>query len=155
MIRIDCYMAVLKKYMKGYPNAIFEIITRDRNHPLSPSWKLLKKLKAGLVSFEQYKNALLEEINNREAAQQKLVELKEISKNHTVFLVCYEKDATKCHRSIIKALVDNQIETGEQMFCHSCKKKVNTHKIKDYMMFKWYCNECKSLLRMKYIPVGS
>ena len=106
MIYTDCYFAVLKKFKEQYPNAIFELIMRRFNHPLSPSWKLLTRAKTEGWSFSKYKVEFLKELNKRKDAKEKLKELKEISREHDLFLICFEKDASVCHRSIIKELLE-------------------------------------------------
>jgi uncharacterized protein YeaO (DUF488 family) len=107
MIRTDCYLAVLKKFKEKYPNAHFEVITRVAKSPLSPSWDLLNKAKEEKWDFDKYRQALIIELGESGAAAKKLWELKLIARKKDVFLVCYEKDASKCHRSIIKELMGN------------------------------------------------
>ena len=92
--------------MLQYPDAIFELITRRHHHPLSPSWKLLQLSKLEAWSFETYKREFLKEIKDRKKAKEKLKELKKISRKFDLFLVCFEKDASKCHRSIIKEILE-------------------------------------------------
>ena len=105
MIRTDCYLAVLKKFKEKYPSAHFEVITRYANHVLSPSWELLRQAKEENWSFKRYKEALLKELLNNNAALEKIKKLKNISRRKVLFLVCYEKDASKCHRTIVKELI--------------------------------------------------
>ena len=105
-IRIDCYLAVLKKFKEQYPNAHFEIITRTAHSILSPSWELLKKSKEEEWNFEYYSNELLKEFKRIPAVWKKIEELQKIAKTKDIFLVCYEKDASKCHRSIIKTIME-------------------------------------------------
>lgn len=106
-IRIDCYLVVKKKFEKQYPNAHFEVITRTSNSILSPSWELLKKIKREKWSFQEYKIKLLEELSLNPKVIPKLEEMRKIAEKKTLFLVCYEKDPSQCHRSIIKKLIEN------------------------------------------------
>jgi uncharacterized protein YeaO (DUF488 family) len=109
-IKLDCYLAVLKKYREKYPNALFEVITRTAKSPLSPSWELLNKAKEQNWSFERYKRAFLKEIKNNSRAKEKMKEIKKKARGgRTVFLVCYEKNPNECHRSIIKDFLENKI----------------------------------------------
>lgn len=103
-IRLDCYLAILDKMKKQYPDAHFEVITRTAQSVLSPSFKLLRIAKAGM-KFEIYKIALTDELLRSEKAQMRLRKLKEIASKKLVFLVCFEKDATRCHRSLIKEMI--------------------------------------------------
>lgn len=104
-IRTDCYLAVLKKFRTQFPNAHFEVITRTANHILSPSWQLLQKYKEENLSFEEYTPLFLYEME-RTPCQTKLHELKQLAQDKDVFLVCYEKDDTECHRRLVKELIE-------------------------------------------------
>lgn len=106
MIRVDCYLAVLKKYREQYPNAHFEVITRTAGSILSPDWSLLTYCKDNNIPFERYRVLLIDQLKRRQGVKEKLEELKEIAKTKDLFLVCYEKDASKCHRSIIKEMME-------------------------------------------------
>jgi len=108
-IRIDCYLSVLKTFKKTYPDALFEVITRAKNHPLSPSWDLLKRARRENWEFKKYEFSFLTEIAKSSIAKKRLRELQELHKHGVdIFLVCYEKDPLKCHRSIIKNLLEKQ-----------------------------------------------
>jgi uncharacterized protein YeaO (DUF488 family) len=117
-IRIDCYVSVSADYLKYYKSAHFEFIIRKQlpntnygNHVLSPSWNLLKKVKDEHIGFEEYARMLITEINANYAARKRLLELKEISKTKTLFLVCFEKDPNECHRSLVKKMIESLEET--------------------------------------------
>lgn len=105
MIRTDCYLAVMKKFKEQNPNAHFEVITRKVNHILSPSWQFLQKYKEEGLSWKQYTEIFLHEMS-AQGIEVKLRELKSLAEEKDVFLVCYEKDASKCHRSIVKQLIE-------------------------------------------------
>lgn len=115
MIRTDCYLAVLKKFREKFPDAHFEVITRTAKSILSPSKKLL--IEAGIMKksdgtknpkmpFNEYSLKFFDEIENNPKAKERLRELLKISKEKDVFLVCYEKDSNKCHRSLVKRILD-------------------------------------------------
>jgi uncharacterized protein YeaO (DUF488 family) len=57
------------------------------------------------MCFEVYKKELIREILSSERALIRLKELKKIAQEKQLFLVCFEKDYSKCHRSIIKELM--------------------------------------------------
>lgn len=117
-IRTDCYLALLKRFRERYPNAHFEVITSRSSSPLKPSKELL--INAGIMKkrdgsknpmmpFNEYSILLKEEIRKNQEAWKRLKELKEMSKKKTVFLVCYEKDSSKCHRTLIKEMIENEV----------------------------------------------
>lgn len=105
IINTDCYLGVLKEYKTRFFNAHFEVITRMEESCLSPSWALLNYAKEYKISFEEYKERFLRELKKRPFALEKLRNLKRIGKDRVIFLVCLEKDASKCHRSIVKDIL--------------------------------------------------
>jgi len=58
------------------------------------------------MSFSTYKMLLLQEIMNNDVAIRRLKDMCILKKKKDIFVVCYEKDARQCHRSIIKELID-------------------------------------------------
>lgn len=109
-VKLDCYMSILPAVREHIPLAHFEIVTRQgANSPLSPSWDLLNAAKAGEITWDEYKTRLRAEIASRIEAKMLLSRLKTISRERLVFPVCFEKDPTKCHRSLVKELI---IETS-------------------------------------------
>lgn len=116
MIRIDCYLWLLKDCKRKNPNAHFEVITNPTKHPLSPSDNLL--IEAGIfkrkdgkynpkMPFKIYRKKFIKEMLSNPKAIKKIQELKKMHENgETIFLVCYEKDPKKCHRSIVKELIE-------------------------------------------------
>jgi hypothetical protein len=109
-IRTECYLVALDKYREEYPDAHFEVITRSAGHVLSPSWTLVTRGRGGLP-FEIYERLLLAEFrSNRREVEGELQRIREIARSgREVFLVCFEKDASHCHRSIVKRLVEDQL----------------------------------------------
>lgn len=107
-IRIECYLAILKRYKKTFPEAYFEVITRTSKSVLSPSKELLYRAKyIEKMDFGMYRALFLKEILNNPKALKRIEELREIAKEKLVFLICYEKDSSKCHRSIVKDIIEN------------------------------------------------
>lgn len=116
-IRIDCYLAKLKEFKSVYPNAHFEVITNASKSILAPSKELLidagflekpngtKNPKMNFNLFE-YKFRFMEEIYSNLKACSKLLELKNLAEEKTVFLVCFCKNPEFCHRSIIKDMIE-------------------------------------------------
>lgn len=103
----NCYLAVLKKFKMQFPHAHFEIITRTAGSVLAPSWKLLTLSKEVGLSFDEYRKLFTTEIKNNPIARKCIEEIRELVKDQLIFLVCYEKDASKCHRSIVKEMIVN------------------------------------------------
>jgi uncharacterized protein YeaO (DUF488 family) len=91
------------------------------NSELSPSPALL--IKAGIyekndgtknpkMGWREYEKKFIKELYANPKALDRLLELKRISLEKTIFLVCLEKDPANCHRSIVKKVLEN-ITEGE------------------------------------------
>ncbi len=106
-VRLDCYVALLPKFKERFPMAHFEVITRQgASSPLSPSWSLLEAIKSGALAWEEYGVRLVAEIHANQEARARLKRLRGIASERVTFLVCFEKDPARCHRSIVKKLVN-------------------------------------------------
>lgn len=123
MINTDYYVAIAQRIPM---NQWVQYVTRQKiqyvfagNYLLSPTWGLLQKAKAKYWTFEKYALNLLSEwwgsvplrynfnINPTEyTPEQSLLHgLKQTTMNHDLYLICFEKDKTRCHREIIKGLL--------------------------------------------------
>ena len=110
IVNTDCYLAVLKKYREKYFDAHFEVITRTAKSCLSPSKELLHYAKENKISFEVYEKLFIKEISENPEAKKRIDELREITKDKVVFLVCFERFAEKCHRSTVKKIIERVIK---------------------------------------------
>jgi uncharacterized protein YeaO (DUF488 family) len=119
-LRTDCYAAVIGKFRRNYPKAHFECVMR---YPpsvhlnmapgiLSPSPALLMSGKKGQISFTEYGEKLYRELFTNPQAIRRMKELKVLAKSQLVFLVCVEKDASQCHRSLLKNWIE-QLQESE------------------------------------------
>lgn len=81
---------------------------------LAPSELLLAKYKDGTISWNVLRETFLSETKTNKLLKDGLQEVIELSKDKDVFLICYEKDATTCHRSILREIfINNNIECEE------------------------------------------
>lgn len=104
-VRTDCYLAILARMQAQYPHAHFEIITNTAHSPLGPSSGLLAQIKTGQITEVEYFDRLEHEIFANPAAVHLLNVLADRARHQTVFVVCYEKDARHCHRSLVQKLI--------------------------------------------------
>jgi len=116
-IRIDCYVAVLEKFKREYPNAYFDVITRKvipgwttQASVLSPTWDLLNMAKKEHWAMDQYYRNLESQFMNDDTAQVELEWLRElVRKGNMLFLVCFEKNPAECHRTFVKQLIEREL----------------------------------------------
>ncbi len=115
VIRIDCYLAKLKYFKSKYPNAHFKVITTTSKNILAPSKELLidagifknpNGIKNPKMDLEEFKIRFMGEIYSNLNAWSRLLDLKNLAKEKSVFLVCYCKNPEFCHRSIIKDMIE-------------------------------------------------
>ncbi len=109
-IRIECYLAILKRYKERFFEAHFEVVTRTAKSCLSPSKELLNYAKENKISFEDYEIFFIKEISENPEAKKRINEIREIAKDKVVFLVCDERDPEVCHRSIVKKIIERTIK---------------------------------------------
>lgn len=106
----ETYLANLKAMRNKHPNAHFEVITRTARSVLAPSKELLNSAKnMGLskeVFEEYYRPRFIQQLDYSYEAQLRLHELANIAKEKDIFLVCYEKDPSLCHRSLVKTMIE-------------------------------------------------
>ncbi|WP_457558235.1 DUF488 family protein, N3 subclade [Candidatus Harpocratesius sp.] len=112
-IYTNCYYAILKKYKEKYPNALFRIVMRFPFEPeynqatLSPSPKLLKKAKSGMIDFRKFAILFEKEIFTNRNAVNELRLLRDLSATTQIFLVCCEVNDKLCHRSLLKRYIED------------------------------------------------
>lgn len=69
---------------------------------LSPSQNLLYSYKNKNISFNQFKEKFVNEIENRQDMKQAIEKLvKDLKHGENICLICYEEDSNECHRKII------------------------------------------------------
>lgn len=110
-VRVDCYHAVMARYRAANPDAVIAPITRQfENSPLSPSWDLLHRAKREKWAYDRYCKNLEAEFESNPESERELDRLADLYlSGKSVFLVCVEKDAAVCHRSLVKMLLEKRI----------------------------------------------
>jgi len=104
----DTYLANITIVKKINPNATFIIVTRTKDHILSPSWNTLNKYKNGLIDWNGYTEEFLKEMNN-DLCKAEMKKIGEAAKTKDIYLVCFEKPDDNCHRFILLELIKKMI----------------------------------------------
>jgi len=77
-------------------------VARKRgNDAVAPSQKLLADAKAAKIGWQEYKENYLADLRSSEDAYEWMKKVAKETKNLDVILVCFEKDATHCHRTLL------------------------------------------------------
>lgn len=76
---------------------------------LSPSEELLNMYKCGYISWSSFRKSFIKQITNNEKAMEKIENLRYLVESGVnIALICYEKDSSECHRSIVAELIGTQ-----------------------------------------------
>lgn len=91
--------------MKNYPEDEEKILVmRDRgNNELAPSKELLRDWKQDKITWEEYVERFVREMNHPESIK-RMKEINKMSKERDVRLICFEKNPP-CHRFILMELI--------------------------------------------------
>jgi len=85
------------------PEVIYVMRNRG-NNIVAPGTLLLKDWKNRRIDWDQYRSRYLEQVGHS-AAVLWMKNIGNRARHHDVILVCYEKDATHCHRTLLAQLV--------------------------------------------------
>jgi len=83
-------------------------VMRTYGSILSPSYSLLNDWKDKKLSWENYTERFIKEIQSNPEALKYMTQIKELSKNKDVYLICacYNKKK-QCHRFILIEMINN------------------------------------------------
>lgn len=74
---------------------------------LAPTELTLAKYKDGSIEWKEFRQRYIDESFENPLFIDELEEIIELnSKGYTIFLICYEKDDTICHRSILREILE-------------------------------------------------
>lgn len=92
--------------MRYWPRGISKTNTSDWERCLAPSPQLLKRFQTKAVTWEEYARGYLEEIRSNKEAQVQIRVLRKMADRGTVTVLCGCEDESRCHRTLLKALVE-------------------------------------------------
>jgi len=92
---------VMRYWPRGIKKERVDIWFRD----LGTSPKLIKAWKSGTVSWVEYRKAYLTEVKGK-SEQAIIRELAKRAKTQKLTLLCSCRDHTRCHRAILKELIE-------------------------------------------------
>lgn len=89
------------------------VVTRRAGHVLSPSWELLNDYKNGRINWDQYVERFKQEMAN-DVCIVAMRKIKWMAKEKLVYLICYEKDPYRCHRSLLLDMINKLDEEDKK-----------------------------------------
>lgn len=92
-------LLVMRQWPRGIPKGAVDAWDRD----LGPSLPLLQRTRRGELDWEAFRREYEAEMR---AKRDKLLALGQRAQEGTVTLLCACRDESRCHRSVLKALVE-------------------------------------------------
>ena len=96
---------VTRYYPRGVKKTHFDLWLRD----LSPEVTLLKEYRNKVLDWRGFSTRFRRQLRTIPAAKEAMNKLVELSRNHDVTILCYEKEGENCHRNIVKSIVNRKL----------------------------------------------
>jgi uncharacterized protein YeaO (DUF488 family) len=94
---------VMRMWPRGIPKAVCHLWFRD----LGTTPELIHKWKTGSIRWPQFRREYLRGLQDP-AARQAISEIRKLLAAGTVTLLCGCRDESRCHRSILKEVIEQQ-----------------------------------------------
>ena len=104
-------MAIFTTYLANKPKLraqmdigscfVYFVMRKRGNDEVAPTETLLHDAKTGRITWETYEESYLWRLRNDSAAQKWMEKRAGDAKIGNILLVCFEKDATRCHRRLL------------------------------------------------------
>ena len=91
----------LRALKNSHGMIVYYVARKRGNDVVAPSQKLLADAKAAKIGWQEYKENYLADLRSSEDAYEWMKKVAKETKNLDVILVCFEKDATHCHRTLL------------------------------------------------------
>ncbi|MHB8568104.1 MAG: DUF488 domain-containing protein [Nitrososphaerales archaeon] len=95
---------VSRFYPRGVKRSHFDSWIRDA----SPEANLLKDYRNKLINWRVFSTKFRRQLKSSQSSKEAIERIAKWSKSETVTLLCYEKEGEKCHRHIVKSIVDRK-----------------------------------------------
>ena len=93
--------------MRYWPRGVRRERVDAWDRGLAPSRQLLADLRSEAIDWPVFAKRFDEEMTQREDSVAALASLRERVRSETVTLLCWEADGTMCHRTLLKALIQD------------------------------------------------
>ena len=93
--------------MRVWPRGVRKDRVDAWDRALAPSWELLADYRAEAIDWPAFARRFAEEMAQREESVAALAALRERVRTETVTLLCWEADGAMCHRTLLRALVED------------------------------------------------
>ena len=102
---------VTRFYPRGVKRTHFDLWIRNA----SPESKLLKDYRNNSISWREFSKKFRIQIRSSIAGKEAISQLVELGKKGRITLLCYEQEGKRCHRHIVKAIIESKIREQRQL----------------------------------------
>ena len=95
----------MRFYPRGIKKTHFDLWLRGA----SPEATLLKEYRNKVIDWRGFSVKFRQQLRSSRASKDEIEQITEMAKNHDVTILCYEKEGEKCHRNIVKSVVNRRI----------------------------------------------
>lgn len=94
-----------------WPRGISKRAIHEYVRSLGPSRDLLRGFKSGEISWDAYKERYLQEMQE-EHAKEEIRRLANLAQRETVTILCICEDESKCHRTLLRDLILEEVRNA-------------------------------------------
>jgi len=95
---------VMRYWPRGVRKSAIDLWIRD----VGTSPDLIKDWKAGKITWTQFKQRYMKEMKG-DSQREAIKKIADYARTQPVTLLCTDKDSDRCHRSLLKGLVETQL----------------------------------------------
>lgn len=110
---------ITRFYPRGVKKDHFDLWLRE----LSPSADLLMNYKEGRIAWDDFITVLKKELYHNTDSWETINVLNNDSKNVNITLLCYERSHTRCHRHIVRDIIEDP-----ERLSHFVSENADDHK---------------------------
>ncbi len=97
--------------MRYWPRGVRKERVDAWDRGLAPSRELLGDLNSGAIERLEYRKRFRWEMANRPDSVASMVTLRELAKDGTVTLLCWCPDEERCHRGLLREIIEEGADT--------------------------------------------
>ena len=98
--------------MRFWPRGVRRERVDAWERALAPSRELLADLRSEAIDWATFAERYTSQMAHGEESVAALASLRERERSETVTLLCWERDGTRCHRTLLKALAEDATSSG-------------------------------------------
>ncbi len=119
----ETYMVNVSQVKKQYPDAEIVYVARRGGSVLAPSWDLLEAFKEERITWDEYIQRFVKEMDNP-VSKAEMLRIGNLAKTKDVYLVCFERKGN-CHRYLLVDMINKMMKPKPRgAICKYCGKEM-------------------------------